>query len=182
MEFDRPAFNEARDPGPPTADVFEPAPAVSHPVTYVPTAEPSASALPVIGSVATVGEFDYKVVSMDVRGSELHLAIEPTRQPERNRLRELFVDRDTLELHKLIGTDKLFVEHGPTYRAGIIIQMGTVSGFLVITDVHATVYDGYDDDGKESDFHFRDITFPKTLPAWYFDPKAYGAHLNEAPS
>jgi hypothetical protein len=181
-EFDRPAFNEARDPGPPTADVFEPAPTRPHPVSEVPTAEPStATALPVIGTVTTIGEFDYKVISMDVRGSELHLMIEPTRAPERNRLRELFVDKTTLELHKLIATDKLFVEHGPTYRAGVIITMGSVAGTPVITNLHFTVYDGYDDDGKEADFTFKDITFPASLPDWYFDARSYGAHKNELP-
>jgi hypothetical protein len=181
LEFDRPAFNEARDPGPPTADVFEPAPTRAHPVSEVPTAEPVASALPVIGTVTTIGEFDYKVVSMDVQGSELHLSIEPTRTPERNRLREIFVDRATLELHKLIATDKLFVDHGPTYRAGVIITMGSVAGTPVITNLHFSVYDGYDDDGKEADFAFKDITFPAALPDWYFDPKTYAAHKNDAP-
>ena len=32
-EFDRPAFNEARDPGPPTADIFEPKPVRPHPAS-----------------------------------------------------------------------------------------------------------------------------------------------------
>jgi hypothetical protein len=181
LEFDRPAFNEDRDPGPPTADVFEPAPLKAHPVTFVPTAEPTN--LPVIGSVTAIGEFDYKVVSMDVQGSELHLVIEPTRTPERNRLRELFVDKSTLEIHKLIATDTLFVE-GPRvtkYRVGFTILMGTVAGHPVITDLHGTVYDGYDDDGKDVDFHYKDITFPDTLPAWYFDPHSYAAHKDEAP-
>ena len=42
-EFMRPAFNEDRDPGPPTADLFEPAPAKPHPVSEVPTPEPQAT-------------------------------------------------------------------------------------------------------------------------------------------
>lgn len=186
LEFDRPAFNEDRDPGPPTADVFEPAPLKPRPVTVAPTAEPAATTLPEIATVTTIGEFDYKVVSMDVEGDELHLRIEPTRNPERNRLRELFVDKSTLELHKLIATDKLFISGPPpgmkpVYAAGLVITMGTVDGHLVITDVHATVYDGYDEDGKEADFHFRDIAFPATLPAWYFDPRTYAAHKDDAP-
>ena len=36
-EFLRPAFNEDRDPGPPTADVFEPAPVRPRPASEVPT-------------------------------------------------------------------------------------------------------------------------------------------------
>jgi hypothetical protein len=181
-EFDRPAFNEDRDPGPPTADVFEPAPLVKHPASFFPSPEPSGETpLPLIGTVTVIGEFDYKVVSIDTQGSELHLRIEPTRQPERNRLRELFVDKNTLELHKLIATDKLFVEHGPVYRAGVTISLGNAAGYPVITHVHASVYDGYDDDGKEADFWYRDISFPAALPAWYFDAKSYGAHKGDLP-
>jgi len=41
LEFQRPAFNEARDPGPPTADLFEPAPLHPQPVSFVPTPEPN---------------------------------------------------------------------------------------------------------------------------------------------
>ena len=29
------------------------------------------------------------------------------------------------------------------------------------------VGDGYNDDGREVDFYFRDISFPATLPDWY---------------
>ncbi len=55
--------------------------------------------------------------------------------------------------------------------------MGDVAGHLVVTDLHGVVGDGYNDDGKEVDFHFREITFPATLPAWYFDPP----YLRRAP-
>ena len=49
--FDRPALNEATDPGPPTADVFAPAPLHQHinPQSYVPTPEPSGEPLKTIG-------------------------------------------------------------------------------------------------------------------------------------
>ena len=66
LEFQRPAFNEARDPGPPTADVFESAPLHPHPVEFVPTPEPSGTAPPEIGAVTTIGEFDYVVDSDDI--------------------------------------------------------------------------------------------------------------------
>ena len=31
------------------------------------------------------------------------------------------------------------------------------------------------------DYTFKDITFPKTLPDWYFDSKQYGAHQDDDP-
>jgi hypothetical protein len=182
MKFDRPAFNEARDPGPPTADVFEPAPARPHPVSEVPTPEPRYTQLPIIGGVRTLVELDYNVQSVDVEGDELHLHITPVRDIERNRLREIFVDRKTLELHKLIATDKLFIEHTTkVYPVTFTITMGNVQGYPVVTRLHGDVGGGYNDDGKEVDFTFSDIKFPDTLPEWYFDDRQYAQHLSQAP-
>ena len=180
LTFDRPAFNEARDPGPPTADVFEPAPARPHPVEEVPTPEPNYTPLPIIGGVRTIIESDYHVDALEVEGDQLHLHITPIRDVERNRLREIFCDRKTYELRKLIATDKLFIEKGPVYPVTFTITMGMVQGYPVVTDLHGVVGGGYNDDGKDVDYQFRDITFPKTLPEWYFNPRTYAQHANEA--
>jgi hypothetical protein len=182
LEFMRPAFNEPRDPGPPAADVFEPAPARPHPIAFAPTPEPSFTDLPIIASVVAVGDFDYRVTSLRTEGQALHLHIEPIRKPERNRLREIWADKTTYELRKLTATDKLFVDKGPTYSVAYTITMGTLEGRPVVSDVHGDVGDGYFGDGQKVDFHFRDVAFPPTLPAWYFDPRAYAAHANDAPS
>jgi hypothetical protein len=179
LSFDRPAFNEARDPGPPTADVFEPAPARPHPVEEVPTPEPRYTPIPVIGGVRTIIESDYRVDSLTVEGDELHLHIFPIRDVERNRLREVFADKKTLELRKLIATDKLFVTGGSVYPVTFTITMGVVSGVPVVTDIHGVVGGSYNDDGKDVDFKFTDITFPKTLPDWYFNPRTYAQHAND---
>ncbi len=188
LTFDRPAFNEARDPGPPTADVFEPAPAKPHPIDFVPTPEPRQTTLREIGHAITAGEFDYRVVSIAVEGNELHLKIEPTRDPDRNRLREIYVDKDSYELHKLIATDKLFVERGPVYAVVFTISMGQVDGIPVVTNIHGIVganlrnpNDIYVDDGKVVDFTFREIKFPKSLPDWYFNSREYAQHKSDAP-
>jgi hypothetical protein len=181
LVFDRPAFNEARDPGPPTADVFQPAPAHPHPVEFVPTPEPLQTALSVIGSVSVAGEFDYDVESIDIEGNEIHLHIEPIRDPERNRLREIWADKTTYELHKIAATDKLFVDRGPTYSVAFTVTLGMLSGVPVVTAIHGDVGDGYFGDGQKVDYAFNDIAFPASLPAWYFDPHTYAAHQNDAP-
>lgn len=185
LTFDRPAFNEARDPGPPTADVFEPAPARPHPVSEVPTPEPNYTPLPIIGGVRTISEFDYKVESVETEGDELHLRITPIRDVERNRLREVFVDKNTLELHKLIATDKLFVTGGgqgtKVYPTTFTITMGSVQGYPVVINIHGEVGGGYNDDGKLVDFTFTDIKFPSALPDWYFDARTYAAHVSDGP-
>jgi hypothetical protein len=190
-EFMRPAFNEDRDPGPPTADLFEPAPKKPHPIEFVPTPEPSQTPLREIGLVFAAGEFDYRVVSIKTEGKELHVIIEPTRDPDRNRLRELFVDKDTYELHKLIATDKLFLEgDGPTvvYAVLFTVKLGTVEGYPVVTSIHGIVganlsnpNDTYSGDGAIVDYKFFDISFPKTLPDWYFRKNLYNSHRGEWP-
>jgi hypothetical protein len=191
LSFDRPAFNEDRDPGPPTADVFEPAPIRHHPVAEVPTPEPNYTAPPLIGGVRFLLEFDYKVTAVETVGDQLHLSVEPIRDVERNRLREIWCDKNTLELRKLVATDKLFVEGGgvATHVYGVIFtySMGNVQGYPVVTDLHGIVgkdSDGnqYDGDGRDVDFQFRDIAFPASLPEWYFNPRTYAQHQADAPS
>jgi hypothetical protein len=182
LEFARPAFNEPRDPGPPTADLFEPAPAHPHPIEFVPTPE-AAPPLPVIGTVRVVNEFEYRVASMDERGGLVHLRLEPIRDPERNRLRELWADRKSYELRRLVATDRLFVTGSATrtYPVTFTINLAMLEGHPVVTDIHGVVGDNYADDGKEVDFKFRDIAFPAGLPDWYFNTKTYKDKVAEAP-
>jgi hypothetical protein len=186
LEFQRPAFNEDYDPGPPTADVFEPAPLHKHSINFVPTPEPTGTLPPVITTVVAIGEFDYHVTSVTTEGNLLHLTLTPIRDPDRNRLRDIWVNKDTLELRKLVATDKLFVQDGPVYGARFTITMGSLDGTPVVTHIHGIIGkdatgEDYIGDGKIVDYDFTDIAFPKTLPAWYFDPHQYAQHLDDAP-
>lgn len=183
-EFQRPAFNEDRDPGPPTADLFEPAPAKPRTIDFVPTAEPSQEPLRELGTVRALGEFDYRITGFEHVGDAVHLYIEPTRDPLRNRIREIWADAKTYELRKLVVTDRLFdiSERPPRiYSATFTLSVATLQGFPVVTDIHGIIGDNYVGDGKEVDFHFRDIAFPAELPQWYFEPRQYGAHTAEMP-
>ncbi len=182
LEFQRPAFNEARDPGPPTADIFEPAPLHPHPISFVPTPEANQTPLPIIGRVKTIGEYDYRVDSVTVEGEDLHLRLTPYRDPDRNRIREIFANKKTYELRKLVATDKLFVEHDKVYAVTFTVRMGMLAGVPVVTDIHGKVGDNYSGDGEDVDFRFRDIAFPTSLPSWYFDAHSYASHRNDAPS
>jgi hypothetical protein len=51
-------------------------------------------------------------------------------------------------------------------------------GLPLIDSIHGrTLADTY-----ETEYTFRDVAFPTTLPDWYFEPKSYGAHRDELPS
>jgi hypothetical protein len=181
-EFMRPAFNEDRDPGPPTADLFEPAPAKPHPVSDVPTPEPQATQFKQIGSVTVTGEYDYYVDSVVVEGNLYHLTLRPIRDPERNRLREVYADKNTLELVRLITHDRLFDEGAnKIYSALFDVKISMLQGTPVVTSIHGIVGDGYDGDGKVVDYTYTNIAFPATLPEWYFDARSYAQHESELP-
>lgn len=189
LEFLRPSFNEPWDPGPPTADLFEPAPVHPHtnPETFVPTPEPSGSLPPTIAVVTALGEFDYKVTKVATEGNLLHVSLQARRDPDRNRLRELYVDAKTLELQEVVATDKLYDEgEGHVYAMLFTVTLGWMNNMPVVTHIHGTPtyaqdaqYLGVD---ATVDYDFNDITFPASLPEWYFDKHSYAQHINEAPS
>lgn len=183
LMFERPAFNEPRDPGPPTADLFERAPVVQHanPQDFVPTPEPSGTPIENIASVVTHAEFSYKVTAVKVEGDLLHLSVQPYRDVERNRLREIYVDRKTYEIRRVVATDRLYIEGGPSYGVIFTIDLQMLQGRPVITHVHGEVGDGYNGDGQQIEYYFNDIRFPSSLPDWYFDPRDYAAHADDAP-
>ena len=99
------------------------------------------------------------------------MSLTPIRDPERNRLREIYADRNTFELHKVVATDKLFIEPGnKIYPVIFTITLQPLDGIPVVTHIHGIVGGGYDGDGQQVDYDFKDIQFPTTLPEWYFDP------------
>ncbi len=181
LRFEHSAFNEDRDPGPPTADVFEPAPVHPHPIEFVPTPEPAYTAPPVIGGVQVFIESDYTVTAVEPVGDLLHLTVQPKRDPSRNRIREIWVEKSTYELRKLVATDTLFVGKD-RFPATFTIEMSMLEGTPVVTDIRGVVGGGYNGDGQTVEMQFRDITFPKSLPEWYFNPRTYAAHQDDAPS
>jgi hypothetical protein len=191
LEFLRPSFNEPWDPGPPTADLFEAAPVHPHtnPRTFIPTPEPSASLPPVIATVTALGEFDYRVTRVANEGDLIHVSVMPRRDPDRNRLRELYVDRKTLELKEVIATDKLYEDDGSThhvYPMLFTVMLDWMHNMPIVTHIHGTPTYQADAEylGRDAtvDYDFTDIEFPDSLPDWYFDPRSYSDHVADAPS
>ncbi len=190
LEFLRPSFNEPWDPGPPTADLFEPAPVHPHtsPRDFVPTPEPTGNLL-TIASVTALGEFDYRVTRVANEGSQIHVSLQARRDPDRNRLRDLYVDAKTLELQEVIATDKLYDEGDggkKVYPMLFTVTLGWMHDMPMITHIHGTPTYQSDADylGIDAtvDYDFTEITFPDTLPEWYFDPRSYAQHVTDAPS
>ncbi len=195
LEFMRPQFNavdappdhpELADPGPPTADLFEPAPLHPHPISWVPTPEPHYTPLPIIAHQKFIFNLDYYVESVAMDGGLLHVVLAPRRDPERNRLRELFVDPKTFELKKVVAMDRFETCDGPhrcdIYPTRFTITLHHLDGIPVVTHIHGVVEGGYSGDDQIVEYSFTDIAFPKSLPDWYFDPRDYAQHAQDAPT
>jgi hypothetical protein len=194
LEFMRPQFNnvngtedhpEYADPGPPTADLFEPAPVYAHAVSWVPTPEPAATMAPLIAHTTITINADYYVVSVDADQGLLHVVLTPRRDPERNRLRGLWVDPKTFELERVLATDRLEVSggrHSDIYPVLFTVTLGRLAGVPIVTHIHGVVGGGYNGDDQIVEYSFENITFPQSLPSWYFDSRQYAAHVNEAPT
>jgi hypothetical protein len=98
-------------------------------------------------------------------------------------LREVWADAATLELRKAVVADKLFIEAGPIYEQLDTMTFALVNGRETIAHIHARANFNNDPggDGLDVDYDFSDVTFPASLPDWYFQQASYGAHMSEAP-
>jgi hypothetical protein len=183
-------FDKAVDPGPPTADMFEkrlfgasgahleasPAPAQQG---VQPGTQPDAST--VLQEIGRVGarDGDYRVVRVARDGDLIHLWLEPRTDAERNRLDEMWVDARSYDLRRARVRDHLYFGiTGQSIEDDFDVRFTPgPAGLPLITSIHGqTKYGQF-----ETDYAFRDVTFPPELPAWYFEPKQYGAHRSDAP-
>jgi hypothetical protein len=169
-------FDRYVDPGPPTADIFERG--LFGRAPPAPTPDAQQTQLPTIGAVTLVRDYDYRVTRRVREGDAWHLSLAPIRDPERNRIDDLWIDATTYEIRRMLVRDHLYLGiGGDALPDEFDVRFTLRDGVPLITRiVGRTAYDGY-----ETDYTFHDIAFPPTLPSWYFDPKTYGAHRDDAP-
>lgn len=183
LVFERPRFNAPLDPGPPIADIFERAPARPSADT---TPEPEQAAMQTIGSVSTSVESDYRAEVVDVDARTFHLRLTPRRDADRNRLREVWIDRENYAVRRFVATDRMYHgDSGPWDPETFDVRLDREGDVPVIRSISARPDLReqpwtYPND-EEGDYRFSDIAFPPSLPDWYFHPETYGDHLHEAP-
>ena len=151
----------------------------------MPTPEPSGEGLRTIGTVRVSAEYDYYVDSLTTEGNLVHLMLRPVRDPERNRLREVFADKTTYEVTRLIAHDRLYVNRD-IFDTTFDIRVGTLEGHPIVTTIHGEVGKSasgteYVGDGKTVDYTFTNIKFPTDMPDWYFNARTYAAHSKDLP-
>jgi hypothetical protein len=193
-------FDREVDPGPPTADMFEKRlfgtggarvdrSSASKPSSHdagAPNASlpgaassDSASSLPEIGRVSAL-DGDYRAVRVARDGELLHLWLVPKSDPDRNRLDEIWVDARTYDLRRALVRDHLYLGmSGQSLEDEFDVRFAPGPGGLpLIASIHGqTKYGQF-----ETDYTFKDVSFPDSLPDWYFAPKQYGLHRADAPA
>lgn len=178
MENQTVAFDGVVDPGPPTADVFERALYAAASPGPAPAPEPDASVPPMIGSVVVVRDFDYRVRRAVREGDRWHLGLEPKRDPERNRIDDLWIDAATYEIRRMRVRDHLFLGYsGAVLDDEFDVRFEERDGLPLIAAIHGRTGNWE----FETDYRYEQISFPETLPDWYFEPKSYGRHKADAP-
>lgn len=175
------AFDGYVDPGPPTADVFERAlftpRLVKRSAPQVP--EPSEAPLAVIGGVVVASDYDYQVTAVESDGTDWHLRLTPRRDPSRNRIDDLWVDRTTYEVTRMRVRDHLYLGFSSqSLDDEFDVRFADHDGLPLIASIHGRTVDGV----FETDYTFTDVSFPPSLPPWYFTPQLYGLHHADAPS
>ena len=149
------------------------------PRDFVPTPEPTGSLPPVIASVTVLGEFDYRVTRIANEGDQIHVSLLPRRDPDRNRLRELYVDARPSSCRRLSrptsSTTRTPAHH--VYPMLFTVTLAWMHNMPIVTQIHGTPTYQADAEylGRDAtvDYDFNDITFPDSLPDWYFDPRSY---------
>jgi len=175
-----PRFNAAIDPGPVTADLFEPA--QPHKSASAPSqiATGTDAEIATIGSVHVAFESDFRARSARRLSETYELEVEPRRDPDRNRAQSMTVDAQSFELRRIIARDRLYFQGSATsYPETFTIELQMLEGHLVLDRVRGSTGEGYD---SSVDYTYTDIVFPSGLPMWYFQPGEYGAKVSEAPN
>jgi hypothetical protein len=189
-------FDREVDPGPPTADMFEkrlfgavaarrdrpsPAPEASAVPSGVvaPPPRDQTSPLPEIGRVGAL-DGDYRARRIARDGDLIHLWLEAKSDPERNRLDEIWVDATSYDLRRVLVRDHLYLGMGGAAiddEFDVRFTPGP-GGLPLIASIRGETRYGQ----FETQYTFSDVTFPEALPEWYFAPKQYGLHKNDAPA
>lgn len=183
------------DPGPPVSDIFEPPPLRAPQLPR----ETETGGLRTIAVVARRGDLDYHATLVGIDKDAYHLKLQPLRDEDRNRLRELWVDTEDFEVERAIEVARPAVtaegwaslpRDAPAYGFLSPVQLDMtfelLAGVPVITKATETVqiYPGLGASGHqiEMDYSYDRMTLRSELPDWLFEPSTYGAHVREAPS
>jgi hypothetical protein len=123
-------------------------------------------------------DYDYRVTALRRDGAAWHLVLQPKRDPARNRIDDLWVDATTFEIQRMRMRDHLYLGmSGQSLEDEFDARFALRDGLPLLASIHGqTKYAQF-----ETDYTYRDVSFPASMPDWYFEPQSYGAHRADAP-
>ena len=137
----------------------------------------TASVLSAAIAVKVSAEHDYYVDALAIERDLVYLTLRPVRDPERNRLREVYANKATYEVTRLIAHDELYTGR-QIFDTTFDIRVGNLDGRPIVTSIHGKVgkpTDGteYFGDGKAIDYTFTKVKFSAQLPEPYFNARTH---------
>lgn len=132
--------------------------------------------IPVIGRVVAFAPPPYRIVNLgDTTMNDhpaYHFGLDPIRNPERNVLRQIWIDKATFLPVRYVALRTVLDVPVP-FTYAITVDSEEIDGHLVNVDA-----DGSSEDGLGR-WRISEISFPDTEPGWVFDPVQWPRHNGE---
>jgi len=102
-------------------------------------------------------------------------------------LRDLWIDPETYEVRRVRSNDRLYflpLDYSVPDLFDVYLEMRDGLPLIrrIVSTTEVDSYAASHGPHYHSEYRFDDIQFPEALPAWYFEPKTYRAHVREAPA
>jgi hypothetical protein len=147
---------------------------------------PDLSDLKTIAAVVSVAKPSYQITFAGTStvtnggGSAYHLVLKPLSDPWRHNLRELWVSSANLNIIRavLVGDyrpDNLQLVEQTT----VAEDFGPVGRYWMVIHHTWSYRDAPDGVTFQYDVTAQNMSFPATIPAWYFDERQFAAHRSE---
>ncbi|MBV8148342.1 MAG: hypothetical protein JO092_04560 [Candidatus Eremiobacteraeota bacterium] len=142
-----------------------------------PYPSPQASELRVIATVHAFETPPYRITDLGdtaIDGHPVyHLGLEPIRDPARNVLRQMWIDKESFLPVRYLAwrTVDTPLEH---FAYLVTVNCAAIDGHLVNMDAVGT------NDHGQGNWRIFDVSFPAAEPDWVFDPSQWKAHFGEA--
>lgn len=151
-----------------------------------PNFAPDLSDLRTIASVVSVAKPSYKIKfagtdKMTNGGGEAyHLKLDPLSEPAKHNLRELWVSASTGNIVRavLVG-DYRPDEHSLLEQTTVAEDFGPVGPYWMVIHHTWSYRDAPDGVTFQYDVTAKSMSFPATIPAWYFDERQFAQHRSE---
>lgn len=147
---------------------------------------PDLSDLKTIAAVVSVAKPSYDVTFSGTApitnggGTAYHLVLKPRSQPWKHNLRELWINSANLNIMRAVLVGDYRPDNGQLVEQTTVAEdFGTVGPYWVV--IHHTW--SYRDAPNGVDFQYdataANMSFPGTIPPWYFDEKQFVGHRTE---